>query len=130
MRSELRTRLKNDPTVSGLVANRIDWLKRPQASALPAITLQTISDPHPQHMGGNQVTRQTLVQVDCWALKYADVRAVSDAVIAALVPAADVDSVRFLRSFVENERDGGEDSPNGTIFRVSVDLRVTHTAIP
>lgn len=130
MQSALRTRLKADATVAALVSTRIDWVERPQGKALPAITLQTISDPRPQHMGGNQDTRQTIVQVDCWAAKYADVRECADAVIACLTPSADAGGVRFLRSFVDNERDLAERTETATIYRVSVDMRITHTLIP
>jgi hypothetical protein len=130
MQAELRTRLKDDATVSGLVGTRIDWITRPQGKALPAITLQTVSDPRPQHMGGNQDTRQTMVQADCWGGTYAASRGVADAVVACVLPAANVGNVRFLRSFVDNERDGAEETETGLVYRVSVDLRVTHTPIP
>jgi hypothetical protein len=130
MQAELRTRLKDDATVSGLVGTRIDWITRPQGKALPAITLQTVSDPRPQHMSGNQDTRQTMVQADCWGSTYASARATADAVVACIIPAGDVGEIRFLRSFVDNERDGAEDTETGLVYRVSVDLRITHTPIP
>lgn len=127
MQTALRTRLKNDATVASLVGTRIDWNARPQGKSLPAITLQTIHDGRPQKMSGFQVTRQTLVQVDCWGEKYADARNAAEAVIACLVPAADESGVRFLRSFVDRGMDTLEDTDNGQVHRVSIDLRVTHT---
>lgn len=130
MQSELRTRLKNDATVSGIVGTRIDWVERPQAKALPAMTLQTISDPRPQHMGGDQATRQTLIQMDSWAESYKAARDLANAGIACLESGADVSSVRFLRSFVDGDRDLSERTDTQTIYRVSVDLRITHTTIP
>jgi hypothetical protein len=127
MQTALRTRLKNDATVSGLVGTRIDWGARPQGTALPAVTLHMVSDPRPQHMAGFQATRQSWVQVDCWGAKYTDAASVSAAVIAAIVPAADQDGTRFLRSFVDNVREAVYDTPGGQVFSMSVDLHVMHT---
>jgi hypothetical protein len=123
MQSAFRSRILNN-TDAG---NRVDWGWRKQGSALPAIALLTISDPRPQHMGGNQATRQTLVQMDTWARTYAEARAVANAAIALVVPADDVGGVRFLRSFVEQDVDSAEDTDDGQLARVSVDIRVTHT---
>ena len=60
----LRARLVAAAPVTALVGSRIYWVDRPQASALPAITLQTISDDRPQHMKGFIGLNPARVQVD------------------------------------------------------------------
>lgn len=127
MQEQLRSRLLADGTVAALVGTRVDWSVRPQASLLPAITLQMISEPRPATMAGTMNTREARVQVDVWGKTYSDARLGARAVISALEPEATVGPVRFLRSFVDGDRDMPEDTELGVVFRVSVDLKVNHT---
>jgi hypothetical protein len=124
----LRDRLIADSTVAALVGQRIDWVERPQSNSLPAVTLQTILDARPQHMKGLQDLRPTTVQIDVWGLAYADVRAVTEAVIAALVPAATSNGIVFARGFVDRLHDLGEQTDTQFIHRTSIDLIVHHSA--
>jgi hypothetical protein len=126
IQSALRSILLADATVTGLVSTRVDWGWRPQGSALPALTLNTVSDPRPKMMSGAQLTRETIVQIDAWGLTYASVRNAANAAIAALT-AQDKDSIRFLGFFVDSDRDLTEQTDSGQVFRVSVDVRVIHT---
>jgi len=123
MQSALRSRLLGNPDAG----SRVDWGWRKQGSALPAVTLNTVSDPRPQHMGGNQATRATLVQIDCWGKTYIEARTIANAAVDLVVPADDVGGVRFFRSFVENDLDTIEDTADGILARVSLDVRVIHT---
>lgn len=126
MQAQLRTRLLGNATVINLVGNRVDWNARSQGKSLPAITLQIVSDPRPQHMGGNQTTRETRVQVDIWSLNYPDAATLREAVIAELVPEVTLSGVIFLRSFAVI-RETAERTDEGLIHRVSIDLMVNHT---
>ena len=121
-------RLLADSGVAALVGNRITWVQRPQETALPAITLQTITAPLGQTMDGIQETQQATVQVDCWATRHASGAALRDAVIAALIPAAEFDGVKFQRAFIPSRREGGEQGSNGFIYRQRIDFRLTFTA--
>jgi hypothetical protein len=126
MQSALRSILKADSATTAIYSTRIDWGWRPQGKPLPALTLNTVSDPRPKHMAGNQVTRSSLIQLDSWGATYADARNGANAAIAALT-AQDKDGIRFLGFFVENDRDLTEETDTGQIFRISADVRVIHT---
>ena len=125
MQQALRTRLLNDATVAGLVGTRVDWDARPQAKALPAVTLSMV-DVRDQHMGGAQVTRGTIIQADCWALKPLDAHNLAEAVIAELQPKATVSGVTFLGAFL-TATSMSEDTDNGMIYRVMVRGDLHHT---
>jgi hypothetical protein len=118
MPGALRARL------SGVAGGRIYWNDRPQASALPAVTFQIISDLRPQHLKGFDELRDTTVQIDCWATKYADAAALKEAVLAALVPETTGNGIRFDRAIIDGERDTGEKEGTTFIHQASVDLVV------
>lgn len=126
METDLRARLKDDGSVAGLVGTKVDWTVRPQKSALPAITLQMVSEDRSQHMGGFNTNRATRIQVDCWGATRAIVVSVREAAIAALVPAATKGGTKFLRAFVNNIIDRGENADTGFLHRDLIDLTVWH----
>jgi hypothetical protein len=126
----LRARLLANSTVAAMAGTRVDWDWRQQGKGLPAVTLQIVSDPRPQHMDGNQVTRMTLVRAHCWAETASGAANLAEAVIATLVPAADQGAVRFLRSFATLRGSDEETTPTGIVHRQIVDLEVWHTPIP
>lgn len=123
----LRARLTAAAPVTALVGQRVYWVDRPQASSLPAITLQTITEGRTQHMKGFDGFNSSLVQVDCWGTAYGDVRKIAEAVIAALVPENTSNGVRFARAFVDSIRDLGERVETQFIHRTSLDLIIHHS---
>lgn len=123
----LRARLLADADVAAQVGSRISWVERPQATALPAIVLQTITDEHPQHMAGFQHFRSARVQIDVWATGHKTAFDIAESVIAALAPRATEDGVRFDRAFVDGRREGGEDVSGKFVHRTSIDLIVWHS---
>ena len=109
MEGALRARLLAAAPVTALVGQKIYWEERPQAAALPAITLNLVVDRRPQHMGGFQSVRDGDLQVDVWATKFSDKKAIKEAVIAALAPAYPGNGIRFqaatsVDAFAQNER--------------------------
>ncbi len=124
MQGALRARLLAAAPVTALVAQRISWVDRPQASALPSITLQVISDERPQHMKDFNDLRDARVQIDCWALSYASASAIKEAVIAALVPEQTGNGIIFNRALVDGARDLGERTETQFIHRHSIDLLI------
>jgi hypothetical protein len=126
MQGALRARLLAALPVTALVEQRVYWVDRPQASALPAITLQVIADGRPQDMEDFVSTRETTVQVDCWATSYAKKTELAEAVIAALAPKTTLNGVTFLRSLVDSVRDLGESLDTQFSHRTSIDLIVWH----
>ena len=94
----LAKRLLNDPAVAAKVGTRIDWDRLTQGAPLDAIVLETVADVRPQHFGGFQKVRGTPVLIHCWSKTKAGAVALRNAVLAAVVPAALVDGVRFQRA--------------------------------
>lgn len=123
MQAALRARLLG-VTAAG---QAVYWVTRPQASALPSITLQTISGDHPQTYDGLQETRTTRVQLDAWADSYSAARAIVGEVIAALAPAKlTSNGIVFDQIQFEGERDFIDRVGTADIYRTSVDLIVWH----
>ncbi len=119
MQGALRARITGAATTVG---TKVYWVDRPQTSALPAVTLQIISDLREQHLKGFQSIRGTRVQVDCWGTTYSQVTALKEAVLAAIVPENLSNGIRFHRAIIEGERDLGERVETQFIHRASVDL--------
>ena len=117
--------------VTALVGQRVYWVDRPQAAALPAIVLQTISDPRPQHLKGFDALRETRVQLDVFAANqpgglngYDLTRRITEAAIAALVPENSGNGIIFNRALVDGARDLGERTETQFIHRHSIDLLI------
>lgn len=121
MPGALRARITGANTAA---ASRVYWVDRPQASALPAVTLQIISDLRPQHLKGFNPLRDTRVQFDCWGSSYSEVTALKEAVLAAVVPENTSNGIRFDRAIIDGERDLGERTETQFIHRASFDLVV------
>ena len=66
----LQKRIRANSGVAAIAGARVTWMERPQKGALPAVTLQVISDPRPAHLKGNDGSLATRVQADCWAATY------------------------------------------------------------
>lgn len=126
METALRARLLNDPAVAAIIGNRVSWIERPQRSAYPAVVLQIVSSPRPQHMGGVQSFRQSRIQFDCFATTARQAAELCEAVIAAIVPAGESGETKFLRGFINDVRDLGEDTDGGFVHRRSIDAYIWH----
>lgn len=121
MESAYRARLLAAAPVAALVGQRVTWVDRPQAAALPAVTLQLVTDERVQSYSGLDGAQPGYVQVDVWGLTYAAVKAAKEAVVNALLPATVVDGVRFTRATV-SARDLSERTDTQLIFRQSIDF--------
>jgi hypothetical protein len=127
MEEDLRARLLADAGISALAKRgSIAWGDRPQASALPAITLDYIDDARPQHMQGFQDLRGTQVQADVWADDKKQARDLRELVIAALVPVAIVGATSFQRSFVDRLASSFESIETGIVYRERIDFTIWH----
>lgn len=124
--SALHARLTADPQVAASVSMRVYWVNRPQNSDLPAIRLQTISDPRPEHLNGYDGARVVRVQADCFATTYGGARQLAEKVIAAVSAPATAGGIVFGHTKAEGPRDLGEDTASGFVHRASVDLLVEH----
>lgn len=123
----LHARLIAAAPVAAQVADRVFWIDRPQGSELSAITLQIVIEDREQHMQGFQGRQFVTVQVDGWAETYAKAKALKEAIIAALIPPAEVDGVRFGRASVV-ARDLSERTETRLLFRPSMDFTFNYSA--
>ena len=117
----MRARITGAATSAG---TRVYWVDRPQAAALPAVTLQIVSDPRPQHLKGFDSKFGTLVQIDCWGDSYGAVAALKEAVLAAVVPENTSNGIVFDRAMIETTRDLGERTETKFVHRASIDVTV------
>lgn len=126
METALRARLLANPAVSAIAGTRVDWVQRPQRSAYPAVVLQIVSAARPQHMSGLTSFRRSRVQIDCFATTQKQAVELCEAVIAAITPADASGSTEFLRGFVNDVRDLGEETEGGFVHRRSIDAYLWH----
>jgi len=122
MEGALRARLIADASTAALVGSRIYWEDRPQASALPALTLSLPVDGRDQHLGGLQSVRDVQLQVDVWARSYAEKKAIKEAVIAALLPPQSGNGIRFQGATGINVTPLNERVETQMIFRDAIRL--------
>ena len=125
--------MRADETIVDPIGGRIEWGRR--IEAIPAVTLQIVSDPRPQHMKGFQSVRSTDVQIDVWSATAAEAAEIREVLIDSLVAPAMVEQVRFQRAMITNTR-GRSEQPQagqnqrfrGELFRQSIDITFTHDA--
>ena len=124
MEAALRTRLKNASAVTAIVGNRIDWDVRPQATALPALVLETVIGNNPQHMQGYTGFTDTVVQFNCFAKSKKAAVELREAVQAAIVPEATVGGVEFLRATEITRRQRPSNTDTGFIHHEILEVRI------
>ena len=128
MQDALVRRLIADDAVSNIAGDRLEWVNVPQGTPRPYGRLQTISDPRPITLEGEQEFRETRVQADCFADDYGTARALAYAIIKTMRAGGVPSDIVFGRTTAEGPRDLGEDTPEGFVHRASVDLLVWHSA--
>jgi hypothetical protein len=129
----LTARLADSRDFAPMLAEHGGWSLR--LINVPGLTLRIISDARPQHYKGFQSLRPTIVQADIWAERADTCAACRDRLIAFLVPAAVVGSVRFQRADVTGVRSGTDfdrtadpSSYRDALARASVDFLFLHNA--
>lgn len=119
-------RLLESPAIAQMIADRVEWDDLAPDSALPAVMLQTISDPRPQNHDGFDPFRGTRVQVNCLARTKTEANALLELAIPVLVAPAFSGGVTFLQSFVDGGRSDAERTSTGRICRAQADLIIWH----
>jgi len=127
MEEALMLALRADAALAALVGGRIDWGARPQADAVPAVTLHLVDSPKSHTMRGRETLTQSRVQIDCFGGDYFEAKFVARAVSAAI----DALKAEPLRCFLLDERDddftladGPDASGASEIHRTIIDVRV------
>lgn len=132
----LLERLKSASAVTDIVgddeAARIFWVKRPQASALPALVLRQISSvPEAETVDDEGGMWRTRVQCDCLAKSHAVAWALAKAVGDVLIDEGSAGSGEDEMLFWNGDREGpidlGEDTPQGFEHRAMLELVLRHT---
>lgn len=78
---QVRGLLLADPTIAGLVGDRVHPEPAPQGSPAPLIVMRVISDVPLNDLGGNASGRHNaIVQVDAYAVRLSEARALAAAV--------------------------------------------------
>ncbi len=125
MEADLIAKLLASSGVTALVSTRINWKRRPQGSALPAIVLHKISGTPDVTHGGASGLRVSRIQADCWGASYGSAKAVARAIESAITAQTFTQgSTRFDVILIDSERDDTSDESNTPLFRTSLDLIV------
>lgn len=126
MEKALLSLLLADAGVTALVpAANIDWQRRPQGTAYPAVILRVIND-RPAYLLSDTTDRASArVQIDCWALTYPAAKAVSRAVRACLSGHRDA---TFQRVWLLGARDTQDPEAQGDPSGVSMDFEIDYRA--
>lgn len=128
MEAALIARLLGAAGVTALVGQRINWSRRVQGEALPAIVLHRIDGGRDYHTQGPSGLIESRVQVDCWGKSYGSAKAVARQVEAAVSGARFIQgAIRFDAILIVDERDDSFDETT-PIFRTSLDLAVHHAS--
>ena len=113
--------------ITGITGTRINWSRRPQGEALPAIVLHRIDGAPEYHLQAPSGLVESRVQVDCWGDDYVAAKDLARAVETAISGQAFVQgSIRFDVILIVDERDSTFDEAPETFFRTSLDLIVRH----
>lgn len=120
MEAALRARLVAAATPAG---SRVYWDDRPQNSALPAVLLTVISDLRPQTLKDFDML-EARVQADVFATTFAAKKALKEAVIAALAPAAESNGIQFMRATDITAVPRNERTETQFIFRDAIDFLI------
>lgn len=122
--SAIRQYLIAQPAVNNLIAGRLYPMVLPQPPTLPAATYQRVSRSAVRDLTGVAywVSR---FQFSCWAERYADAKAVAQAIREALEDyVGTMGTFKILDSTTVNEIDLSQ--PDTGLYHVPVDVLVTH----
>lgn len=121
MEEQLRGILLAASSVTDIVGNRISWGSIPQGKGYPSIAMHVIDEVSQSTMAGPDGLLQGRVQIDCYALTYAQAKILSRAVILVLDGyQGGIFSGIFLAS-ARDSREGGTNEAERP-FRVSLDF--------
>lgn len=128
MEEALVAKLLASAGVTALVGNRINWTRRPQGNATPAVVLNMIDGSPGYTLAGPDGLYRNRVQVDCWAKTYAQAKLTARAVDAALSGFKGVSGgVSFRAVFIDSERDDYAAEGPDPLNRTMLDLMVWHS---
>lgn len=102
MRADLRTRLKANTTITGIVGPAVDWNRR---TGLPGLVLYNITPGRTYTHSGATDLRGTRVQFDSVSKSLPQADQLYKAVLAEMEQSKTVGATKFSMSFLDSERD-------------------------
>lgn len=131
MASEMEKTLRKRLVDAGVAGGKVYWVQRPQGSALPALVLQIISEPRPQHLKGFEDMTESRVQFAALATDYEVAKGILEAAIEAAVEPATVTmgdiTVDYWRAGLDGMRNSSEEvSGIGLVHRPLADLFIRY----
>lgn len=125
----LRSRLKDDATVAGIVGSyeghpSIDWKERPEKHPFPAIVLEVVFGDRSQHMAGFNTFQPYRTQFRCTAEDPKTAAELRNAVIACIAPATVKADMEFLRAQSINHFGRTEKSIPATLHHEFVEAEI------
>jgi uncharacterized protein YdaL len=127
MEEGIIARLLASGALTALVSQRVYPGRRPQASALPAIDIASISGAPIYTDQGEAGLATARVEINCWGSTYTSAKQVARAVTVALSAFfGDSAGITFQYILKEDERDFSEPGSNAAdyLFRTSIDFTV------
>ncbi len=122
MEAALIAKLLATTAITTLVSTRINYGRRPQGSALPAIVLHVIDRIPDVTHGGRSGLLASRLQVDCWGATFGSAKEVARAVETAITAQSFTQgAIRFDAILIDAERDDTTDETT-PLFRTSLDL--------
>lgn len=125
MEEALRAKLLASPAIAAMVAV-VAWGARPDATALPAITLSQVgAGRNYTHDGADDLTAP-LIQFDYWAASQWEAVQLERLVTTEMETPSTVDGVAFGIAFLESQQDFDPEDIDGgtTVYRRIADWRV------
>lgn len=122
---DVLARLSSQPAITSIVSLRIYAGILPQDPIYPALTYKTISR-FPEHcFGADPGNEQARIQVDCWAITFAESYSLNIAVKNAMSRWRGSQTNYYIEDcFVENQQDEYEDESTQRVYRHSVDFMI------
>ena len=115
------------PEVTALVSTRVSPGRRPQASVLPAIDVNTISGAPVYTDDGESGLASARVEINCWGQTYSSAKLVARAVKASLSAfVGESAGITFQNILLDAERDFSETGSNAAeyLYRTNLDFIV------
>lgn len=122
-------RLSAVSSVTDIVDDRIYWIFRPQASAVPAIVMRYSGGSDVDVIDEDDATFfETRITIDCFGRSDVETKQLARAVKAELRPPRTVDGFSFDASDISQPIDLGEQGVTGWQHRAVLDCLIRHGA--
>lgn len=128
----VRSYLLTKPTITGIVGQRIYFVRRPQKSSVPSVTLFKSSEDHGHELSRRSGAVWTRIQVECFSTLYLTSAELAEAVYQCGIDAlrgstygVDIRGVQVedgRRDYTIDDSDGGDDH----IYVSQFDFRVCY----